>query len=115
VNRDPNAKLVYATGGMPVSRPEPEPAARLVGGIRLRVERRASDRIVTVVTGLPGKPQDVAALARALKSACAAGGALKDGTLELQGDHRARVEAELAARGLASKRAGGSPRPGGKP
>ena len=61
--------------------------------------------MVTVVTGLP-KGQ-AAALAPVLKAACGAGGTFKDGVLELQGDHRSRVEEELRARGLASKRAGG--------
>jgi len=76
-------------------------------GIRLRLDRRASGRVVTVVSGLPGTAEEGAALARRLKSACGAGGTFKDGVLELQGDHRPRVEAELQARGLRSKRAGG--------
>lgn len=62
---------------------------------------------MTVVTGLPGSTAEVAALARALKSACGAGGTVRDGALELQGDHRDKVEAALRARGLGSKRAGG--------
>lgn len=76
-------------------------------GIRLRLERRASGRVVTVVSGLPGTPAEVAALAKTLKSACGAGGTVKDGQLELQGDHRDRIESALAARGLKSKRSGG--------
>jgi translation initiation factor 1 len=71
------------------------------------LERRASDRVVTVVSGLPGGKAEVAELARGLKAACGAGGTVKDGVLELQGDHRDRVEDALAARGLRSKRAGG--------
>jgi translation initiation factor 1 len=71
------------------------------------LERRASDRVVTVVTGLPGSERDMAALARALKSACGTGGTVKGGVVELQGDHRDAVEAALLARGLQSKRAGG--------
>ena len=39
--------------------------------------------------------------------ACGAGGTVKGGVIELQGDHREAVEAFLAARGLKSKRAGG--------
>jgi translation initiation factor 1 len=42
-----------------------------------------------------------------LKAACGAGGTYKDGALELQGDHRDRVEAALRTRGLRSKRTGG--------
>jgi translation initiation factor 1 len=62
---------------------------------------------VTVVSGLPGPDAERLALARVLKTACGAGGTFKDGVLELQGDHRDRVEAALRARGLRSKRAGG--------
>jgi translation initiation factor 1 len=74
-------------------------------GIRLRLDRRASSRVVTVVTGLPAGQAET--LARELKAACGAGGTLKDGVLELQGDHRDRVEEALGRRGLRSKRAGG--------
>ncbi len=76
-------------------------------GIRLRLERRASGRVVTVVAGLPGTAEAVAVLARALKASCGTGGTVKDGALELQGDHRDQVEAALTARALRWKRAGG--------
>jgi len=106
VARERETRLAYSTGG------ETEPEERTgpiqsSAGIRLRLDRRASGRVVTVVTGLPGRPDEVAALGRALKTAAGAGGTVKDGTLELQGDHRTRVEQALAARGLRSKRSGG--------
>jgi translation initiation factor 1 len=107
MTREKGARLVYSTGGdhlVPKAAPEAAPAAKATG-IRLRLDRRASSRVVTVVTGLPAAEGD--ALARALKAACGAGGTFKDGALELQGDHRDRVEQELGARGLRSKRAGG--------
>lgn len=104
--RERDTRLAYSTGG----ERDKEPATEAVpppgtAGIRLRLERRASSRVVTVVTGLP-KGQ-AATLAPALKAACGAGGTFKDGVLELQGDHRSRVEEELRSRGLPSKRAGG--------
>jgi translation initiation factor 1 len=111
---DPNSRLVYSTGGEKTqekSEKEPlVPRKRAVSsgpGIRIRLERRASDRVVTLVTGLPGSEQDKAKLARTLKSACGTGGTVKGGVLELQGDHRDAVEVALLARGLESKRAGG--------
>jgi translation initiation factor 1 len=107
---DRNVRLAYSTGGE-VAKPETLERTRTAEagktGIRLRLERRASDRVVTLVTGLRGRPKDVEALAKALKAACGAGGSVKNGALELQGDHRDKVEAALAARGLRSKRAGG--------
>jgi translation initiation factor 1 len=63
--------------------------------------------VVTLISGLPGGKAEVTELARGLKAACGTGGTVKDGVLELQGDHRERVEAALAARGLRSKRSGG--------
>lgn len=103
--REGDARLVYSTGDGPEE--SAPPAARAKGGIRLRLDRRASDRVVTVVTGLPGSREDVAALARTLKAACGTGGTVKNGALELQGDQRERVEAALRARGLRFARAGG--------
>jgi translation initiation factor 1 len=105
-----NTRLAYSTGGEAPRAAEPARKERGPtggGGIRLRLDRRASGRVVTVVTGLPGGAAQVAALARELKSACGAGGTVKGGALELQGDHRDAVEAALAARRLPSKRSGG--------
>jgi translation initiation factor 1 len=108
---DRNTRLAYSTAGE-TAKPEqaghkaPGPAAG-IGGIRIRLDRRASDRVVTVVSGLPGPPAEIAALAKSLRSACGAGGTVKGGVVELQGDHRDRVESELSARGFKSRRAGG--------
>ena len=105
---DGNTRLAYSTGGeVPAAEAAPSAPARPGPGIRLRLERRASGRVVTLVSGLPGSPAEVAALARELKTAGGAGGTVKDGALELQGDHRDRIESALAARGLKSKRSGG--------
>ena len=109
MSKNPNARLVYSTGGerAPAPAAKARPAAKPGPGVRLRLERRASDRVVTAISGLPGTKDDVAGLCRELKSACGAGGTVKNGVLELQGDHRDTVEAFLTARGIKSKRAGG--------
>jgi translation initiation factor 1 len=104
--RERETRLAYSTAGETEPKAPPTPPAT-AGNIRLRLDRRASGRLVTVVTGLPGKPPEVLALAKALKAAAGAGGTVKDGALELQGDHRSLVEGALAARGLRSKRTGG--------
>jgi translation initiation factor 1 len=107
MRRDPEARLVYSTGGERQLEPQADVPRSGGGRIRIRLDRRASSRVVTVVTGLPGSRAEVQVLARALKSACGAGGTVKDGVLELQGDQRTAIEAALLARGLPSKRAGG--------
>jgi translation initiation factor 1 len=113
---DSNSRLVYSTGGdadevvarRDTARKQPQARKQPEGrGARLRLERRASDRLATLVSGLPGSEQQKAALLKQLKAACGAGGTLKDGVLELQGDQRDKVEAVLRERGIASKRAGG--------
>ena len=114
MTRRDETRLVYSTGGPRETRKVGASADKVAspsspgpGKIRLRLDRRASNRVVTVVTGLPGSAAELAQLARSLKLACGTGGSLKDGVVELQGDHRDRVEAVLAAAGLASKRSGG--------
>jgi len=75
-----------------------------------RVRREKSGRrgkTVTTVGGLPLAPDDLRELATALKRFCGSGGSVKDGVIEIQGDHRDAVLEELARRGLKAKRAGG--------
>ena len=103
--RPSGTRLAYSTGGEKDALPTPSSPPAKPPGIRLRLDRRASSRLVTVVTGLPAGQAE--ALTRELKAACGAGGTLKDGVLELQGDHRDRVEEALGRHGLRSKRAGG--------
>ena len=62
---------------------------------------------VTVVRGLPLDAAALAALGKQLRTACGAGGTVKDGTLEIQGDHRDTVEAALVKHGWRVKRTGG--------
>jgi translation initiation factor 1 len=51
--------------------------------------------------------EQLEALAGELKRACGAGGAVREGRIEIQGEHRDRLVAELVKRGYAPKRAGG--------
>ncbi len=62
---------------------------------------------VTIVTGVPLAGEALAALAKALKQRCGSGGTVRDGVIELQGDHRDVVVAELQQRGWTVKRIGG--------
>ena len=101
---------MYSTGGVAPAKAEPEPARAPQSSrtaVRIWLERRASDRVATVVKGLPGPQTALVELARSLKAACGAGGTVKNGVLELQGDQRDAVETALRARGFSPKRAGG--------
>lgn len=76
----------------------------------VRISRQTKGRKgagVTLITGAPGNAVQLAALAKTLKSLCGVGGSVKDGVIELQGDQRERVRAELERQGLKVKLAGG--------
>jgi predicted translation initiation factor SUI1 len=62
---------------------------------------------VTVVSDLPLTEDQLKELATKLKNACGTGGTAKDGRLEIQGDHRDKLAAELEKLGYKVKRAGG--------
>jgi len=82
--------------------------ARGDGIVRVGRETRGrGGKAVTVVRGVEGDADTLAALGRRLRAACGSGGTVKDGVLEIQGDHRDRIVARLAAEGYAVKRAGG--------
>jgi translation initiation factor 1 len=89
----------------------PRPAAVAPAGPpRVRVGREVAGRGgkgVTVITGLPGDAAQLAELAARLKKLCGTGGAVRNGVIELQGDHRDRLVAELRKLGLEAKRSGG--------
>lgn len=76
----------------------------------VRVGRQTKGRKgkgVSVVTGLPLSGEELEKLAKRLKQRCGAGGAVKDGAVEIQGDHRETLVAELRALGYKVKLAGG--------
>jgi translation initiation factor 1 len=62
---------------------------------------------VSVITGLPLSGEELENMATRLKKLCGAGGAVKDGNIEIQGDHRDRLVAELVKMGYEAKRSGG--------
>jgi translation initiation factor 1 len=75
----------------------------------VRVGRQSKGRggkVVTLVTGVPLAADGLGALATTLKNRCGTGGTVKDGVLEIQGDHRDRIVGELQALGYQAKRTG---------
>ena len=100
-----NARLVFSTGGQTCPRcgwpvqncrcREQKPVEQAVTGkvtAKLRMEKAGrGGKIVTVVDGLPQNEAFLKELCGELKRACGTGGAVKDGTIELQGEHRDRL------------------------
>lgn len=83
------------------------PAAPSDGIVRvLRETKGRGGKAVTVVRGAPGDAAELARLGQELKAACGSGGTVKEGTIEVQGDHVDKVMALLQQRGLKAKRAG---------
>ena len=59
---------------------------------------------VTLVTGLAVSGDALEELGKALRQACGSGGTVKDGAVEIQGDHREKVQAALAKKGIQARR-----------
>ena len=89
-----------------------EPAQRVNvprdGIVRLLRDRKGrGGKTVTLIAGVPGSPAEREALARELKRLCGTGGTVRGDLIEIQGDVRERLQAELARRGYTVKLAGG--------
>jgi len=117
-------RLVYSTDGGRVSncpvcgRPYrqcrcDQPSAQLPsrkndGIVRVMRDRKhRGGKTVTVIDGLMGSQAELTTLAQQLKKLCGSGGTVKDGTIEIQGDHCDKVMAKLTELGYKVKRAGG--------
>ncbi|MFK4446596.1 translation initiation factor 1 [Caballeronia udeis] len=116
----PKGGLIYSTDG---GRMCPEcrqalaacvckPVAKTlpIGDGVVRVTRETKGRggkSVTLVKGLALGPLDLAFLGKQLRTACGSGGTVKEGVIEVQGDHCERVIETLKKYGYNAKRAGG--------
>lgn len=120
MKRGTSGGLVYSTesGRMcpqcrqPVAQCQCQAASRaaLAGDGVARVSRETKGRggkSVTLVRGLALAPDALAALGKQLRTACGSGGTVKDGVIEVQGDHCDRIIDALAKQGHRAKRAGG--------
>lgn len=114
----PRGGLVYSTElgrtcprcRRPLSQCTCGKASAPVGDGNVRVGRETKGRKgkgVTVVSGVPLGGAELEALATHLKKRCGSGGTVKDGVIEVQGDHRDLIVAELQGRGWNVKRVGG--------
>ncbi len=110
--------LVYSTDGgtmcpqcrQPVAQCVCKRAVPAAGDGTVRVSRETAGRggkAVTVVRGLGLDGAALTSLAKQLKALCGSGGTVKDGVVEVQGDHCERVIEALKKQGRVVKRAGG--------
>jgi len=118
-NRNKESALVYSTefGRMcpgcnkPVSACEcskKQSTPKSDGIVRLMRETKGrKGKGVTLITGVPLDDAGLNQLSKFLKQKCGSGGSVKDGVIEIQGDHRDALEKELNGLGYNVKRAGG--------
>ncbi|WP_454724590.1 MULTISPECIES: translation initiation factor Sui1 [Cupriavidus] len=85
-----------------------QPAAQGDGIVRVSRETKGrKGKGVTLVRGVALAPLALAQLGKELKAACGSGGTVKDGVIEIQGDHCDAVIETLRQRGMTVRRAGG--------
>ena len=108
-----NDALVYSTehGDLRKRQPSAPQGISLPPAQQTALLHRASKgrggKVVTLVKNLHLSPDDQKALTKHLKQTCGTGGTLKDGVLEIQGDHREKIAAALQHLGYKTKLAGG--------
>jgi translation initiation factor 1 len=113
-----NSTLVYSTespgtsftqkGAKKKGQAQKQPTLPKDGIVRLMRETKGrKGKGVTLIHGLDLDAAQLKKLAKSLKQRCGGGGSIKKGVIEIQGDHRDLLEAELSARGYTVKQAGG--------
>jgi translation initiation factor 1 len=111
---DEKSKLVYSTDRVIQLKKEPVENALQTSvhpmqqKVTVRLERKGrGGKSVTVIDGLQMRQKEREALLRQLKTKLGTGGTVKDTSLEIQGDHRDALMAELGKMGYTAKRSGG--------
>ena len=109
MSNDKNSRLVYSTETGRIKAQEVAPAVVQGDGI-VRIRRETAGRNgkgVTTISGIPVTEAELKNIAKALKQTCGVGGSVKDGVIEIQGDQREKIKADLEKRGYTVKFAGG--------
>lgn len=105
-----NSRLVYSTetGRIKEEKKPSSPVPQGDGIVRIRRETSGRNgKGVTTISGIPATSDELKNIAKQLKQLCGGGGAVKDGVIEIQGDHRDKIKADLEKRGYIVKLAGG--------
>jgi translation initiation factor 1 len=117
---DSNSSLVYSSASGRFCPKCSKPIAKCVcrkqtsespptdGVVRVGRETKGrKGKGMTLITGVPLPANELKKLAKELKQKCGTGGTLKDGVIEIQGDHRDALIEMLKARGWTVKKSGG--------
>lgn len=102
-------RLVYSTETGRI-KPAEESQKQPSGDGIVRIRREVSGRKgkgVSTINGLDLPDNELKQLAKSLKQLCGTGGSVKNGVIEIQGDHREKLRAELEKQGHTVKLAGG--------
>lgn len=109
MSNDKNSRLVYSTETGRIKEEKTTTQIPAGDGI-VRIRRETAGRNgkgVTTVTGIPVDEAELKNIAKALKQTCGVGGSVKEGVIEIQGDQRDKIKADLEKRGYTVKLAGG--------
>jgi len=117
-NRNTSGSLVYSTDGgrhCPTCRTplaactcNEVKAASVDGWVRIRRESKGrGGKVVTVISGVPLPQEELSVLAAQLKKRCGCGGTLKQGVIEIQGEHLQLLLETLKQQGFRVKQSGG--------
>ena len=104
-----DSQLVYSTETGRIKPQDKQPESTQSDGI-VRIRRETKGRKgkgVTTLSGIDLDPSTLKQLAKQLKQLCSTGGSIKNGVIEIQGDHRDKLKAELEKQHFTVKLAGG--------
>ena len=111
---DEKSKLVYSTDRViqlkkkPVENALQASVRPMQQKVTVRLERKGrGGKSVTIIDGLQMRQKEREALLKQLKTKLGTGGTVKDASLEIQGDHRDALMAELGKMGYTVKHSGG--------
>lgn len=103
------SRLVYSTDKGRITSQQQKPTSSPTDG-RVRIRRETKGRKgkgVTTLSGFDLNSAELKDLAKQLKQLCSTGGTVKNGSIEIQGDHRDKLKTALAQRGFKVVLAGG--------
>ncbi len=105
---DRNSKLVYSTHPEPLEESSTEEVPQKTEVLKMYLDKKnRAGKAVTVIEGFRENPDRLSEMARELKSLCACGGTSRFGVIEIQGDHRDKIQKKMNAMGYKVKRSGG--------